>query len=463
MLLAKSIIPKKIKELYNIRGVLFILFLSLFLTANSQDNSPYSRYGIGNLVPSTNITGRGMAGLAAGYSDIISVNMNNPASYAFFQNVLEQNQKKSASGRAVLELGMNFDNRTLREKNNISKFSTGNAFFSYMQIGIPVKKNWGISFGLRPISRIGYKISRNEMLIDPNTQLPIDSANTLYEGEGGVYLPSFGTGYKFNNFSAGINIGYLFGKKNYNTRRGFFSDTIQYYQSNHENKTTFGNIFLNAGMQYKIDLEKQVSLTLGAYGNMKQKLKASQDIIRETYVHDVIQGNVRLDSVLEQRNIKGSITYPASIGIGFITEKIQEGKKAGWLFGLDFVQTSWDKYRFYGLKDSLNNSWEFRAGGQIQPVLRKSYFSKISYRGGFFFGKDYIHLNKKLPQYGITFGMRMPVINHNRLSLNQVTFLNLAFEYIKRGNNQNLLRENLFRVSASFSLSDFWFIKRKYD
>ena len=35
----------------------------------AQDNSPYSRYGLGDLHPNTNILNRGMAGLSAAYSD----------------------------------------------------------------------------------------------------------------------------------------------------------------------------------------------------------------------------------------------------------------------------------------------------------------------------------------------------------------------------------------------------------
>ena len=463
MLSAKSIITKIIKELYGYRIVLLIPFFCLFLSANSQDNSPYSRYGIGDIVPSTSITSRGMAGLSAAYSDIVSVNMNNPASFASFYSILEKNKKKSASGRVVLDIGVNVENRTLRERNTTSKFVANNALFSYLQIGVPIKKNWGLSFGLRPVSRISYKISHNERLIDPITQLPIDSVNTLYNGEGGVYLPSFGTGYKFNNFSIGVNVGYLFGKKNYSTRRGFYNDTVEYYQSNNENVTTFGNLSLNAGIRYEVKLPKTVLLTLGAYGNLRQKLNASQDIIIETYVRDPLQGNIRIDSVSEQRNIKGSLTYPASYGLGFMFDKVQVGKNTGWLFGMDFIQTNWKKYLFYGKSDSVKNNWELRVGGQIQPAPQKNYFSKIIYRAGFFIGPDYVKVNQKLSHYGVTFGMGIPVINYNRMSLNQVTFLNLAFEYIKRGNNQNALRENQFRLSAGFSLSDFWFIKRKYD
>ena len=46
---------------------------------------------------------------------------------------------------------------------------------------------------------------------------------------------------------------------------------------------------------------------------------------------------------------------------------------------------------------------------------------------------------------------------------NQFTFINLGFEYGKRGNNTNLLRENMFRITVGFTLSDLWFIKKKYN
>jgi len=59
--------------------------------------------------------------------------------------------------------------------------------------------------------------------------------------------------------------------------------------------------------------------------------------------------------------------------------------------------------------------------------------------------------------------MGLPVFNYNRQSAGQATLINLAVEYIKRGNNDNALKENMFRISAGFAFSDFWFRKRKYD
>ena len=101
-------------------------------------------------------------------------------------------------------------------------------------------------------------------------------------------------------------------------------------------------------------------------------------------------------------------------------------------------------------------------GAQINPIPKRNYLSNVSYRFGLFAGPDYIHVGRKLPQFGGSFGLGLPLAT-SRQAPNQATLINLAFEYSKRGNNDNLLKENMFRVSIGFSVSDFWFIKRKYD
>src|SRR5687768_15740730 len=122
----KSIIPKKIKTLQGARLGFVVLFSTAFFTAFSQDNSPYSRYGIGDLVPSTHVIGRGMGNLSAGYTDILSINFNNPASYSSFQAVMEPRTRKVASGRAILDVGLNFESRTLQEPGVATKFNASN-------------------------------------------------------------------------------------------------------------------------------------------------------------------------------------------------------------------------------------------------------------------------------------------------------------------------------------------------
>ena len=81
MLSAKSIMVKSINVLSRYRNSSFVLFTITFslgsITGFSQDNSPYSRYGLGDMTPPTNITLRGLGGISAAYNDILSINFNN--------------------------------------------------------------------------------------------------------------------------------------------------------------------------------------------------------------------------------------------------------------------------------------------------------------------------------------------------------------------------------------------------
>ena len=446
------------RKALSIHSLCFVVALALVTTLQAQDNSPYSRYGIGNLVPNTNINLRGMGGISAAYADHLSVNFSNPASYARFQALLEERSKQMSSGRVLLDVGLNIENRTLREPNQPLKFTSGNATFSHIQLGVPLRKNWGLSFGLRPISRISYKVNRAEKLIDGVTGQPIDSAITQFNGSGGTFLPSIGTGFAIGNLSIGANMGYLFGRKEYSTRRALLNDSVSYFSSTHSNNASFGDLFFNAGAQYKIKINNKTSLTLGLAGNLQQEINAEQDQTREVIT------NSMMDTVLHKTGISGTVTYPASYTGGFVLENTF-GTNGSFLVGADLQQTKWSNYRFFGATDSVQDNWQVRVGGHIRPSAKagSSYWNNVTYRAGVFFGPDYIRLNNQIPIFGLSFGMALPLANYNRLSPYQFTTINVALEYEQRGNNDNELKENMFRISLGLNFSDLWFTKRKYD
>ena len=166
---------------------LLFVTLVLQLTGNAQENSPYSRYGIGDIVPNQNIFSRSMGGISAGVLDYQSINFINPASLGSVSNT-------------IFELGAETDIRSLKSTSPVSKFTSTNSIFSYLQLAFPItpkkliknKVNWGISLGLRPLSRINYKIENNQRL--PG----VDSINTLYEGTGGVNQAYIGSGFSID-------------------------------------------------------------------------------------------------------------------------------------------------------------------------------------------------------------------------------------------------------------------------
>lgn len=460
MLSAKSIMLKKSRlGALKIFSLLFLIPVSFHLSA--QSNSPYSRYGLGDPASGSNVISRSMGGISAGYADVLSVNFNNPASYSQFQTIPQARSKKIAWGRVVLDVGTSLESRTLVAPNTPNKFTATDLQFSYVQVGLPLKKNWGLSFGIRPLSHIGYLINRDDSLKDPLSGNTIERAITEFRGTGGSYLPTIGTGFAIKNISAGFNIGYLFGNRENTTLRSLVSDSVQYYSSEHSTNSSFGHLFFNAGLQYQAKLSKTLLLRLGFAGNWKQKITGSQDVLRQTFTRGSSGEELRVDSVYELTGQKGEITYPSSYKGGLVLQR-NNVNGSGWLFGADYTTSKWSEYRFFGQKDSVQDSRMLNFGGQVTPRPRTNYFSNVTYRFGFFTGKDYIKVGNDLPVFGASVGMALP-IRPSRLSPNQFTFFNIGLEYMKRGNDNNLLKENLFRFSLGLNLTDLWFGKQKYD
>jgi hypothetical protein len=440
---------------YKWTGLLAALLLTL--TAQSQENSPYSRYGVGDLVPNQNVLNRAMGGVSSAYSDFQTINFVNPASYG---NI----------GRTIFDVGAEVDVRTLKGINSSKKFTNTNALISYLQLGVPIgslrmakkERYLGLVFGLRPMSRINYRITKSERIRLPSGLT--DSLGSLFEGSGGISQAYTGLGLRIKNFSIGFNAGYMFGNKDYSTRLVFINDTVDYYRSNSANNTSFGGLFFDVGMQYQIKLKNNGLLRIGAHGNIQHKLNARRDIIRETFVFDPnSNNNFRIDSVYVENEVSGKIVMPASFGVGFAYQDNH------WLLGADFDFAKWRDYRYYGQPDLVDNSYTIRAGAQYLPAREntpaKKYFSFVRYRAGIYFGPDYITAGRtNLPQFGATFGAGFPLTSLRRLNFsNDYVTLNTAVELGSRGNNTTGLREGVTRFSVGITMNARWFQKAKYD
>lgn len=443
--------------------VLTVLF---YTSVAAQENSPYSRYGLGDLTPNHNIVTRGMGGIAAGYADFQSINFINPASYGNLgyvdPSVIKLNPGYQRS--TIFDFGAEMDTRKLKSTTPLSKFSTTNLVISYVQLGFPIKMKkankkgifLGANLGLKPVSKINYKIAKFERLQG------IDSLGTIYEGNGGLSEVYTGAGVRIKNLSVGFNFGYAFGNKDYSTKLTFLNDTAHHYSSNSSNKTNFGGTFFNAGLQYEIKLKSKAVLRLGAYGSLKQTLKGSQDIVRETIGTDASGNDSRIDSVFEN-NIKGNVVRPSTYGVGFT----YSDSAGHWSFGADYEATQWQNYSFYGRPDLVANNWKIRVGVEYFPASYNTpvnkYFNFVRYRFGFNYGPDYIKVNNNLPEYGFTFGAGFPLKLRRGFFETQSSMLNTAIEIGSRGDKKSNLRESTIRISFGLSLGDLWFRRYRYD
>jgi hypothetical protein len=434
MLLVSTTMFKRIR--------LLALFGScLIFRAQAQNlNSAYSRYGLGDIVPSQNILTRGMGGVGAAYYDYSTVNFLNPASYARLQ-------------ATTLDIGVELNTRSLKSTNPPRKYSAYSPMISYVQLGIPLKKSggWGMNIGLRPITRINYKIEQNEKLGG------LDSMRTLYEGSGGTYEAYVGTGVTIvKNLSIGVNVGYMFGSKDYSSKRTVINDSVFYYPSNYEVKSSFGGLMVNAGIQYTAKLSKSSWLRFGAHGNLQQTLNASRDYLYETFNYTNAGSTTTIDTVSFVTDASGKVKYPASWGAGIIYDKL--GK---WMIGVDYSTQKWSQYRFFDEEDKVRDSYTWHMGAQLFPKGGKNYWSNVSLRTGFSIGRDYISVDRDLPKWSVSAGVGLPM--RKPAYSNQFSVINTAFEFGQRGDKNSLIRESFFTFSVGLSLSDIWFVKRKYD
>ncbi len=450
-----------------------IAFLFFSATAFSQENSPFSRYGLGDLFPQQNIANRGMGGLSAAVTDAQSINTVNPASYGYL-------------GLVTYDFGLTIDARTLRSANPVNKYNSTNFLPSYIQLGVPLNRKTGafLIFGLRPYTRINYSVEEGSR-INYDSLGVSDSLHTLYEGNGGLNQAFIGLGKRWGsqlktNFSIGVNGGYEWGTKYTSTKIDFPADSSfqNWYRSNSTDTTTYGGVFLNPGIMMHFLLTNKTNpvtknvetydLNVGAYGTLQQDLNAKRTITRETFQYGSDGSVIGIDSVAKQPNIPGKIDVPLTYSAGFMLNKnignvIFQVRK--WSIGADYTSTKWSKYTYYGQPDQLNDSWFLRGGFSFSPdpLTGKGMFSRGTYRMGYYTGKDYINADGngyKVHAYTLGFSFDLRKI---RSYDNQFTKINTAIEFGKRGTGVNNVTENFFKFSLGLSLSDIWFIKRKYD
>jgi hypothetical protein len=450
----------------NISGLCLAFIFTLVLAgASAQENSPFSRYGIGEFYTNQHIISRSMGGLTAAYADGTnnnvgqSVNFSNPATYGHFY-------------MSTFDVALTIDSRTLHSNLPTGKFNSANFFPSYIALGIPLNrvKGWGIAFGLKPVTRINYSVQTLERVAG-------DSLETLYEGTGGLNQAFVGIGKRWKNFSVGINTGYNFGRKEIDTRKNFINDTVNYYYSKSSTNTNFGGVFLSGGMQYDATLSKSTNtaakttesymLRFGLSGTLTQNLSATQNIDRQTYTYST-SGDLKIDSVFTIADVKGTVRLPSTYAAGVMFHKTTSNSRGLfelWSIGAEYTATKWSNYRFYNLADRLADSWQFKLGIQFapDPLASRGYWNAVNYRAGFYMGKDYLDADGHgLKTFGVSLGAGLPIRKWSSYN-DQFTVMNTALQFGKRGSAVNNVTETYVQFSLGISLSDIWFVKRRYE
>ncbi len=480
-----------VKSIQNKKHLLFLAFGVLFsLSTFAQENSPFSRYGMGDIFPNQSVQYKAMGGMTAAQGNPMvldqpnlgstALNPDNPASYGFMKTRIG-----GLGGAVNYDLGIMADMRTLQRVSPAGSYNSGNFTPSYFTIGLPVHKSGlGMAIGLKPITRISYNTrAESGFTTNPFTN-KIDSTISNNVGEGGINQVFLGLGKSIKGFRIGVNAGYNFGSKNYTTLTSVLNDTFAYETLLKKNSTRFRGFTWDAGVQQTIKLKEindpvskirtTYNLDLGVSASMSQKLKATYEEGYYTVTYDQSDAD-RVDpkprdtiSYTPARN--GNVTLPMHLKGGFMFNKyISHINKYG--FGAEYNMSNWTDYRDVNNRadTALANSWMIRAGGYFvpDPLRGTNIFSTARYSIGGYYGRDYINVgNSSADGYNvmaITFGIGLQLRNQAYGYQMPSSIINTSFEIGRRGNNTNNIYENFYRISVGFSLRDIWLQKRRYE
>lgn len=417
-------------------GLLALLFLCISIVYHSQVSaqtgsvSPYSRFGIGDILSEGFTHQTGMGGIGAAIAEPGLINFINPASYV-------------ADSAVVFEFGARGEINQLEANNQTS--TRNSASFSYFSLAFPLmKKKAGLAFGLLPFSTVGYDI-----VVESEDIPNVGVARYEFEGEGGLNKFFVGAGFKiYKGLSAGLNVSYLFGTiQNINSLE--FPYSTNYYNSKYINSRTASGVNFNMGLLYEKYFGEERKMTAGFTFSPNTPVNALKNQSYYNYTLSVYGNEIQKDSVYSEKEQDGTIRMPSYWRTG-----ITYGIKDKWMAGVDFNYHHWENYESFGVKDSLKNSYSIQAGG-----LKST--SKFVYRLGARYSKTYLELrNTRLEDYGITFGWSIRRFAPKK----PASMIHLAVEVGKRGTlHDELLLEKYIRLHIGFSLADVWFIKPKYD
>jgi hypothetical protein len=442
--------------------IALLVFLSVGI-ANAQYTilSPYSSYGLGERANPENYVFSGMGNCSVTAFDSTILNFYNPSTYNTY-----------GTGQPLFSIGI--ESKMLFQKDGNANIFSGTAMLNHFVMGIPVKKNFGIAFGLKPYARKGYELY-------DRVAVGTDSIKYTYLGKGGTQHVFVGASANLVNvksfkWSVGGNAGYLFGIST-NERRSQIIKLAQFSGGVDRNVVTTSAFYYELGTNMRLKLNNKHMITLAGTFEPTQNLGVKKD--EYLFYAPNVNDPRFYDTINQKTDIRGTIRMAPSYNIGFSYILGFESEKKGnrireseLALHFNYGMTDWSAYR-----DELNpeltflNTSKINVGVQFIPerdFLDKAavvgFFETVRYRVGYYqYTLPYSYNGTQMSDFGMTFGFGLPILTTKSLSS-----VNLGVSLGKReaGSSNSLNQKYIslnFGVTLAPSNFDRWFRKRKLD
>ena len=413
----------------------FLVLCATVMFAQSGSNSPYTRYGYGQLSDQSFGNSKAMGGLSYGLRDGFQINASNPASYSAVDSLT-----------FLFDAGMSLQNANFKE--GAVQTNAKNSTVDYIAMQFRLFEGMGFSAGFLPYSIVGYNMSQTYELGTDGLGNSIQVLDT-YTGTGGLQQVYAGVGYKvFKNLSLGVNFSYLFGEISHSIATSFNNSNA--FSSVRTDKITVSDYKLDFGMQFSQKLGEKHVVNLGAVYSLGHDLNSTGYKDLETY--SMSNSSLQSQSV---DTLQNAFSLPHTFGVGFTY--VYDKRLT---VGLDYTQQKWADINFFNKQGAFTDRSKLSFGAEFVPKRNsKNYFNKIRYRLGAYYSDPYAKVNENegAREYGASFGFGFPIFRSNSI-------LNISGQYINvKPKVAGMLEENYLKINVGLTFNERWFMKWKVD
>ena len=405
--------------------ILVGLIGSMVMIAQNNTNSPYTRYGYGQLEDDCFSRSQAMGGTSIGLRTKNAINSTNPASYSSID-----------STSFIFEMGVSGLLSNFRSGGAQNTSFTGN--LDYIALQSPITKWMGLSAGLIPYSYVGYNYKYTDSI-----QIPFEEEYNVYDktyyGTGGISQMYLGLSFDIaDHLALGVNGYYMFGNINH-------YKAVSYNQSEltTTNTVMLSNLYIRSfnarfGLQYHETIGDKHKFNIGAIYEFRSGMNGRFE--QTTTGTDTLK--MSSSELFEMPSLYGGgVTY-------MYDDRL--------MIGVDFMYQEYSKALYYGKRDTLANRMKMSVGAEYthDPHGRR-YIDRMSWRLGAKYNNSYAMVNgKQAGDFSITCGIGLPLRTSK-------TIINVNFEYGNIGGMMATLKENYFKFGLNFSLNETWFVKAK--
>ena len=401
------------------------LIASVVMIAQNNTNSPYTRYGYGQLEDDCFSRSQAMGGTSIGLRTKNSINSTNPASYSSID-----------STSFIFEMGVSGLLSNFRSGGAQNTSFTGN--LDYIALQSPITKWMGLSAGLIPYSYVGYNYKYTDSI-----QIPFEEEYNVYDktyyGTGGISQVYLGLSVDIaDHLALGVNGYYMFGNINH-------YKAVSYNQSEltTTNTVMLSNLFIRSfnarfGLQYHETIGEKHKFNVGAIYEFRSGMNGRFE--QTTTGTDTLVMNS--SELFEMPSLYGGgVTYTYDDRL---------------MIGVDFMYQEYSKALYYGKRDTLANIMKMSVGAEYTHDPRgRRYVDRMAWRLGAKYNNSYATVNgKQAGDFSLTCGVGLPLRTSK-------TIINVNFEYGNIGGMMATLKENYFKFGLNFSLNETWFVKAK--